>query len=246
MVCINIHMKLTNRIKNLPVLRFRRLGRQYQTQAPGYRFGLRAWRWYPAWVRSLEPGRSPLADRRPWITYEALRPLENMVPRGARVFEFGTGGSTAWFLDRGCRLTSVEHDSTWSERVLGTLGTRDGWDCHCVPPEPLDNAEAGRFRSEFPGYLETSFANYVKSLERVPDASLDLLFVDGRARVDAALDGLAKLKPGGCLVLDNSERERYRPIHDHLAGAGWPVERYAGPGPYVETEFWETTIWRRP
>ena len=42
-----------------------------------------------------------------------------------------------------------------------------------------------------------------------PDASLDLVVVDGRARVECARRAMPKVKPGGLLLLDDTSRERY-------------------------------------
>ena len=47
---------------------------------------------------------------------------------------------------------------------------------------------------------------------------MDFVLVDGRARRSCALKAMDKLKKGGILVLDNSERKRYHQVHKSFAG----------------------------
>src|SRR4051812_959144 len=49
---------------------------------------------YRRWAASLAPGRTPMGDRRPWITFGAVSELEATVSPRTRVCEFGVGGST--------------------------------------------------------------------------------------------------------------------------------------------------------
>jgi hypothetical protein len=55
---------------------------------------------YREWAASLAPERTPVTDRRPWITFAARRALDAAVRPGARVCESGAGGSTPYLLDR--------------------------------------------------------------------------------------------------------------------------------------------------
>jgi len=54
------------------------------------------------------------------------------------------------------------------------------------------------------------------------------------------------VKPGGIIVLDNSERDRYQKAVLMLEALGWTKIRFAGPGPYVRTEFWDTCVFLHP
>ncbi len=60
-----------------------------------------------------------------------------------------------------------------------------------------------------------SFEKYVRSIDRFIDKSLDLVIIDGRARLSCITHALKKIRPGGYLMLDDSERERYI-IRQHL------------------------------
>jgi hypothetical protein len=88
-----------------------------------------------------------------------------------------------------------------------------------------------------------SFRDYVT---RIDDYGLfDLVVVDGRARNDCIKYGAGHVKPGGMLVLDNSDRARYQDGTDILAARGWPREDFFGAGPY-NAWFWMTSVWTRP
>ena len=52
-----------------------------------------------------------------------------------------------------------------------------------------------------------------------PEDSFDFVLIDGRARVECAYNALSRVRPGGFLLLDNSEWEKYAPIF--AAAAGW-------------------------
>src|SRR3972149_5458066 len=74
----------------------------------------------PRWLSRI-PGRTPITDRRPWMTYPAVNWLQRRVRPGMRVFEWGMGGSTMFFLNTGAHVTSVEHDAAWHDVVTRYL-----------------------------------------------------------------------------------------------------------------------------
>src|SRR5919108_1783395 len=61
----------------------------------------------------------------PWLDPAAIRYLEGALDRSMIGLEWGSGRSTRWFASRLKHLTSVEHDSSWHERVRDAL-TRHG------------------------------------------------------------------------------------------------------------------------
>src|SRR5690348_13647527 len=60
----------------------------------------------------------------PWITYPAMEFLDSFDWNGVDVLEWGAGNSTLWWIERGARLFSVEHDAGWvaelQRRLAGT------------------------------------------------------------------------------------------------------------------------------
>lgn len=186
----------------------------------------------PAWWTSTrDESRTPLGDRQPWITFAALRHLEPRIVPGCRVFEYGVGGSSAFFLDQGARLVSVDHDPDWAAKARAACS--GDWELHTIPPGAAEHG----YRSHV---VCGSFREYATVIDRYSD--FEVVMVDGRARSDCLRHARAHVAPGGLLVLDNSERDRYADAASELDRLGWERKDFYGPGPY-NVYFWQTTIW---
>jgi hypothetical protein len=187
-------------------------------------------RYLPRAVR--DRSRSPLIERRPWWPYNVERYLRDQIRPGSRVFEYGGGGSTLWLLDRGAHVTTVEHDPDWHRALAAAAAAPNA---EVLLRAPLTS---GSLRSvEAEGY----FDDYVKTI-RDYDERFDLVIVDGRARVACVLESIERVVPGGMLLLDDSQRRRYRPALD--AVATWPV--HVGRGIKAGPESATTRVWTRP
>lgn len=195
-------------------------------------------------LRSMAHARDPLRRDEPWITFPAIDWLERVLTPDARVFEFGSGGSTLFFARRVGSLTSVEHHPAWHNRVrrrLRSLGLDDRTRVHLAPPETNPNGSRERFGSTRRTYARVAFEHYVTRIDQEPDASIDLVFVDGRSRMACMRHALPKLKPGGYLVLDNSQRRAYEPVTAEL-DAAFDRHDFPGIGPRLAIP-WRTTAW---
>jgi hypothetical protein len=190
---------------------------------------------YPRWRRYLRSGSSPLERRIPWITFGAIGLLRTRVRPGTRVFEYGAGGSSLFFLDRGAELISVEHDEGWARATAEAAAGAD-WDLRLRPPDP----EGEGYPSQ---KAAGSFRDYATAIEGLGE--FDLVVVDGSARNHCIAEALDQVAPGGALLVDNTERRRYRHGVGLLDARGWPKREYAGPGPF-NSWFWSTTVWFRP
>jgi hypothetical protein len=188
-------------------------------------------RMMPRWYR--ERASSPFELRRPWWPYPVPGFLRRSLPPAPRAFEFGTGGSTLWLEDLGATITSVEHDSSWYELVRTHVGPAA--DVILRAPRA-----GGRLYSEVDDH---SFDEYVAAIDGFPPGSFDLVVVDGRCRVAALTRSIEKVKPGGFLLLDDSERARYGEAESILRA--WPAFRFQGLRPGGGTPS-QTTCWRRP
>jgi len=132
---------------------------------------------------------------------EMVRILDEWIRETDVVIEFGSGRSTTWLAKRSGSLISIELDDEWLEIVRGQL--EDNGLSHKVD---LRYFAAGGENWK----LNIESCDYVRSVDDVPDNSVDLVLVDGWARSYCALVGIKKLKPGGILVFDD--------IHSH-----WPL-----------------------
>jgi hypothetical protein len=173
----------------------------------------------------------------PWLTQAAIEFLASWLRPSHQGLEWGSGRSTFWFARRINRLVSVEHDTNYYWKVSAELrrGGLSKVDYRYCPEE----------------------STYVAVVERLPPLSLDFVLVDGIARDRCALAALTRLKPGGLLILDNSNW--YLPSPSRAPGSRSPED---GPAPgnwgllaagvqpwrclWTTNGVWDTTLWTKP
>lgn len=200
------------------------------------------------WLASLAPGHL-LRRGLPWLTFDAIAHLDRIDLRGRQVFEYGSGGSTRYWLRRGAAVVSVEHSPAWHARVRARLAPDAPVDYRLVPPEPappgpFDPADPDACRSGSPEAQGLTFRAYVGQIDAFPDGHFDLVLVDGRARPACLVHAAPKVRPGGVLLLDNSERDYYTArLADTLRA--FDALHLPGPVPCVPV-LSRTTVYRRP
>jgi hypothetical protein len=167
-------------------------------------------------------GRGTMQLRLPWLPFRLIDDLAGVIGPGSRVFEYGGGGSTLWFLDRGAEVVTVEH--------------HDGWAGHL---EQAIDSPAWTLLRRTP---DDDYAAYVAAIDDQADASLDLVVVDGRERARCAAKAVPKVRPGGYLLVDDIDRERY---HAAVDAIGWPRRDVVGFAPAKPTLAY-TAVLRRP
>jgi len=129
----------------------------------------------------------------PWITDGATDFIENIIcernkkGQETRIFEFGSGNSTLYFLSRGCRVTSVDHDEEWGKKVL-------------------QSAQAFGYADKLK--LITAERPYHHLYY---DSEIDIAIIDGRDRVKCFQHVLENMKnKTQIIVFDNTERLDYK------------------------------------
>lgn len=175
----------------------------------------------PSWLRARKASTMDL--RVPWLPFRVMERLEQKLDRTSKVAEFGGGGSTLWFADRVGEVVTIEHDQEWFpilERALADL-----------PGCTLEFHSA-----------DDAYADYVPALDRFPDGYFDVVVVDGRERVRCFEAAIPKVAPGGLLILDDTERDRYRPAFEAV---DWPRVTYRGFAPTQSLPA-QSTVWERP
>ncbi len=198
--------------------------------------------------RKYRHRQSPLEDRVPWITFGAATFLKHNLRRGMKGFEWGMGGSSAFLLDLGVNLVSVEHDAQWFEKARNDLGENGPWDPKLVEPvhgrESNDPSDWSGYGSSVSSFLDASFENYVKAIDDYDDDSFDVVLVDGRSRPSCFHHALPKVRVGGWVLWDNTDRASYLPEMNKVDSANFKMFDFPGPSPYVKF-FTRTTIWQR-
>ncbi len=173
------------------------------------------WKYFFRWRKSVKNGASSMIDRLPWITFEATDLLNNKLKSCEKVFEFGGGGSTLFFLDRNVDLITVEHNQEWFAELTKKIGKNEKWKGVLKLPISIDNfdkLEIGNpdhYISDDSNFKNKSFINYVNFIDEFENNSFDIVCIDGRARPSCVKHAIPKLKKGGWLILDNSERDYY-------------------------------------
>ena len=202
------------------------------------------------WLASLLPHRDPLQDGVPWLPYSVTRWLSANLTSNMSVLEFGAGGSTVFFSGLTRSVFSVEHDSSWCRRVLDVIRGLGRINVSVMLREPDDlrfvnNPEAhhDEYLSSNPLYRGMTFYNYVHTVDLCRDESFDLVVLDGRARLACLRRSLPKLRNGGFVLLDDSERSRYRNASRILAG--WSRQDFSGLCPYTRFNR-QATVWQKP
>ena len=209
------------------------------------------WRQYENdWYQSRTPSRSAIQDQRPWLTYPAIDWLEQWPLENAKVFEWGCGGSTLYFLNRDATVTSVEHVSDWADAVQSKAREikRDRLEIRCRSLPDSEQAVSSPEISK-PTISSPTASSYESAIEDYADDSFDLILIDGRRRIACLRSAIPKVAPGGVIILDNADRERYSQVVNKLSGselANWSELRFPGPTPYFWDSMSETCIWMRP
>lgn len=190
------------------------------------------------------PGGTTLNDRIPWLNYKSKRWLDEYIKPGMNVFEYGTGGSTLYFLGNRCKPVSIEHDRQWYQNVQQAIGESGNKHSayHLIQPQQTEQTNP-QYRSEYPGYENMSFEEYVRKIETFDNGFFDIILIDGRARVDCLRHAIEKVRPGGTIILDNAERDRYQNILSSFKD--FKILDFYGFGPY-EPELWQTLVLIKP
>ena len=120
----------------------------------------------------------------PWYTYPTIEYLRQLDFSGMHVFEYGSGNSTLFWGACAEQVVSAEDDPEW----YAALAPKLSGNCELI--------------------LETDLARYVDVIGRYPEG-FDVIVVDGaargRTRLKCSRAALDCLRPGGLIILDNSD-----------------------------------------
>lgn len=181
------------------------------------------WRRWAASLLAIYDSERMVGLDLPWWNVAATREVEQFLKSrpGARVFEYGSGASTAWLAKRATQVISVEHDGAWLQKFGHVL-------------RPLGNVEL------LDRPMDADPRNYIDAING--QGLFDMIVVDGRRRADCLAAARASLKPGGIILFDDSGRKRYRAA---IANCGMSETHHYGRSycvPYPD----HTSILRQP
>jgi hypothetical protein len=211
---------------------------------------LNNFRYYTKWKNSLQPGHNSLTDRLPWLTFPAIEMLEKKLGKDARVFEYGGGGSTLFFLDRVSFVTTVEHNQEWFDFLKAETdhSNKKNWEAVLILPEEkdpaiqLDFTNPDHYYSGDANYADKTFKSYASYIDRYEDAFFDAVLIDGRTRPSCLKHAVKKVKKGGLLLMDNAERKYYL-ANSYIAENNFKlVLNKMAPIPFINF-YSQTNIW---
>lgn len=168
--------------------------------------------------------RMPLELSLPWWSYSAIHALDAFLWKGARVFEYGSGGSTLYLLKQGARITVIEDDESWYKEIVSRIPERlhGAIDMRLVA---CDWSDAGGF----------SGSDYLNALT---PGEFDLVIVDGPdpdfgKRPLCFHHAETCIREGGLIVLDDFWR--YRSLLGSHRARSVKVCEGVGPGRFGVT-----------
>jgi predicted O-methyltransferase YrrM len=172
-----------------------------------------------------------LHPEEPFLAPAAVRFLDAALPRDGVGLEWGSGRSTRWLAQRLGRLVTVEHDPAWREEVSRQL-----------EQSKLDNVDYRLIPLEHPVHEPTRpiydpMPRYVSFVEEFPDEHFDFIEVDGHYRQACVVAGAPKLKPGGLLLVDDTN---WLPLEEWGVPETWHLVHQSVK---INTT---TSIWKRP
>ena len=141
------------------------------------------------WMQSLGAGK-PI-DRHgnpiPWMNLSVVAMLEERLTPDLKLFEFGSGYSTVFYAARVASVVSVEYDEVWYQAVSARMS-------HNTTIIFRKNDTDGKYCRVIVGMGE----------------HYDVVIIDGRDRVNCLKQSVPVLSQRGVILLDDSQRERYR------------------------------------
>lgn len=169
------------------------------------------------WLRDrFNTHNSPVNSGIPWIARPCIDFLNEYLRPSHRVFEWGGGGSTIFFLEKGCYVATVESHQEWSELIRKRIertdpSLSDRWDLRLV---------------EVKDKHDPSIDKYVA--EVLTGGLWDVIMIDGWGRMECLDAAVRMIRPGGILILDNADQAQYQSAPRRLPN--WKRKQFRGIG----------------
>jgi hypothetical protein len=159
------------------------------------------------------------------LTSAAVAFLDGRLTRELSLFEFGSGGSTAWYGRRVARVTSVEHDRHWYDLIKEDQPSNVDL-VFCAVPQP------GTFLELVFRPLGAPLA-YARAIENAGHSSYpNVVVIDGVDRLNCIEVVSAQAPASTVLVVDNLEYSvELAPAIDVLTARGYKRIDFWGVSP---------------
>jgi hypothetical protein len=220
--------------------------KQANKTAPAY------WRFFRRWRKYLSNHNDSLKNELPWLTFPVIDFLNDWLRKEHRVLEYGGGSSSIFFARRTREVVTVEHHAGWFANISNVISNKglSNWKGLLFPAEegmPYGNdiAEPLHYVSGDPESSGKNYHAYACAIDQYEDSYFDLVLVDGRARPSCMLHSIPKIRKGGLLILDNSDRAYYLTSLKELINKEFDVVIDCIAPSVYSHEFTSTTVWRK-
>ena len=147
------------------------------------------------------------------VNYLVIEFIIKKFSKNINVLEYGSGHFSKLIEGISNKITLVDCNPETHSIIKSSLSSKNLYKCILIEPEPSQEKIAHFFDDpsafdsvDFIGY---SLEKYVGLINTFPDSSIDLIIIAGRSRAACIAASVLKIKPGGMLILKNSERSRY-------------------------------------
>jgi len=160
----------------------------------------------------------------PWMNYSVVEFLNKRLNKSINVFEYGSGYSTIYFSKLVKKITSIEYNNEWFEKISNKLNAILNVAISYVPLNK----------------------NYSRAIEDITPnkQKYEFIIIDGRKRVECAKKAIKYLTPDGILLLDDSNRERYNEVFQFYLQNGFRELTFSGIKPNSLEIFYTTLFYR--
>ena len=176
-----------------------------------------------SWIDYLSKcafSKTAFEQETPWISFDAIKRISKIVKTDMKVLEFGGGGSTLYFANKGLDVTTIETDMNWKLNIEKKLQAKGLKNVEILfrdfKVEPVDTFR----KSE---YLMT-----------LPKQSFDVILIDGPEITDYCARPLCfewaekNINKGGIIIVDDSWR--YSQLHSSNNAIKYHEFSSIGPG----------------
>ena len=162
--------------------------------------------WFNTWQSKspVDENGNPI----PWVTYSFIEFIKGRITDQHLIFEFGSGNSTFFYAKHAGKVVSVEHDQDWFDKISAS--------------KPINSEMI---------YCELKKdGDYCRKPASLTD-KFNVIIVDGRDRVNCCINAVKALSTDGVIILDDSERDFYKPAIDFLTTQGFKNLPFSGISP---------------
>jgi hypothetical protein len=143
----------------------------------------------------------------PFVNFSFLDFLKNRLSNKFVVFEYGSGNSTIYYANKVKNIVSVEHDNSWIKYLQSKL--------------PKNSQVIYADQGDIKNYC-------YKSIRKKPSIKFNIVIIDGRNRVECVKACIPMLKRDGVIILDDSERAKYKKAFSLLKKHGFKNLSFIG------------------